>query len=170
MKSPLFARLAEEPHAGDGVEVTLTSEKTMQAIHIQSCIRRCFVNSMQKGFWEQMHENDEDLVLTSKLMLITSELGEALEVLRTKWDHEFIIDGGDPVRVERVNEKTQLPYLCEELCDAAIRIFDILGYLDERRQFLPHVNDPRDGRQSAEIMLAKMDINEGRTHKHGKQF
>ena len=97
-----------------------------QAIHL---------NAKNKGFWDKPPE------VGTSLMLIVSELGEALEGFRA----------GNPM-----SEKIP-PHLntTEELADAVIRILDFAGY---------HRLD------LSGAILAKIKHNRSRPHKHGKEF
>lgn len=71
-------------------------------MHINELVKLCHNVAKEKGFWDNNRE------IGTVLMLIVSELGEALEADRT----------GD------------LENFKEELADAVIRIFDFCGYLN----------------------------------------
>jgi len=71
-------------------------------MHINEMVKLCHNVAKEKGFWDNNRE------IGTVLMLIVSELGEALEADRT----------GD------------LENFKEELADAVIRIFDFCGYLN----------------------------------------
>lgn len=68
---------------------------------INELVKECYLNSVRHGFWEQSDNIPE------KLMLIVSEVAEALEDYR---NHE-------------------MGHIGEELADCCIRIFDLAGYL-----------------------------------------
>jgi len=93
-----------------------------------------------KGFWD-FEDPDTDAVKGLKLALCHSELSEVLEGARD----------GNPL-AEKVEGFTQEE---EELADLVIRVLDYAG---QYRLRVP------------EAMLAKMEVNEGRPYKHGRQF
>ena len=107
-------------------------------------------HSKTQGFWDRLESDHEDAVITTKLMLANSELCEALEVLR------------DEHAIECINPKTDLPHLVEEIADACIRLFDLAGYLDSRRELALGT--------FGEILLQKMEYNKGRKTRHGRRF
>lgn len=95
----------------------------------------CHYTAQKKGFWDG-ERNDAEM-----LMLVVSELSEAVEALRK----------GNP-------QDEKLPDFHEvevELADAVIRIMDMA----QGR-----------GWRVAEAIEAKMKVNEARDHKHGKLF
>lgn len=71
---------------------------------INELVKTCHNIAKDKGFWESSHNIPE------KLMLIVTELSEAMEELR------------------KVNYNEQK--FTEELADAIIRIFDLAGFMD----------------------------------------
>lgn len=184
MKSPL-ARTQEVPHPRDALPQQPPWPDANQADGaafdrapvLNALMRECHFTAMHNRFWERINTNDEDVVLSQKLQLVSDELTEAHEVIRSGFDMMFKqhIEDADPedadvIHVEKKNPKNGLPHLREELCDAVIRLFDILGYLDERNLHIPNPNDMRDDRTSAEVMLEKMGINAGRPPLHGRRF
>lgn len=92
-------------------------------------------NVRAKGFWDKERNRGE------LLMLIVSELAEALEYLRH----------GSPAS-DHISEFSGVE---EEMADVVIRVMDLAGGLHLRL---------------AEAIVAKMAFNEAREHKHGKQF
>lgn len=99
-----------------------------QLIYVCHDAARC------KGFWE------EPTAIGTRLMLVVSELGEAMEAVRT--------DAFDQHLPERKGLEV-------ELADAVIRICDIAGGLDLDLQG---------------AVLEKLIYNQSRPHKHGKAF
>lgn len=102
-------------------------------------------NSVAKGFWEGAEHN-----ISEKLMLIVSELAEALE-------HQRAGNQGLPLKqgwldASRNGKPDGFPF---ELADAVIRIADLCGYL---------------GIDLNEVVTTKMKFNATRPHKHGKAF
>jgi len=100
--------------------------------------RRVHKNSREKGFWDNERNDGE------ALMLMVSELSEALEALRQP-DSDVAtsakIEGFMPVE--------------EELADVIIRVMDYCVGRELR---------------VAEALIAKKNYNATREHKHGKQF
>lgn len=115
-------------------------------------------NAINKGFYEI---NDEQPIINipERLMLIVSELGEALEAYRKNhysnymdyFDSEGVITG-------RFNKYAFESYIKDsfedELADSIIRILDLCGHLNI------------DIQQHIEL---KMKYNETRPYKHGKK-
>lgn len=120
---------------------------------------KAFSNALKHGF----HHKDQNIA--ELLMLIVSELSEALEADRNgKWfdgDKEWLklytnrkteddADTFDMIFMETVKNTFE-----DELADAIIRILDLAGYLNIDLE--SHV-------------LAKMRYNESRPFKHGKEY
>lgn len=79
-------------------------------IDINDLCHRAYQTALSKGFWHMAYAlstEDERTKLLAKMALVTSEIGEAVEALRT----------------ERYGN------IEEELADICIRVFDIAGYL-----------------------------------------
>lgn len=108
--------------------------------------RRCFETAKKKGWWEKYDCPEAELfkeeIMSSKLMLMVSELAETLEEIRK---------GKDPTEVyESAGGKPEgVPI---ELADTIIRIFD----LAERHNV-----------DLAKAIHHKMVYNERRSYKHG---
>lgn len=82
--------------------------------------------------------------LESKLLLVVSEIAEAQDELRSGHSpHEIYFDGDKPMG------------FLTEIADAAIRIMDIFHELDEG---------------ALRVMVQKVQYNETRPYKHGRQF
>lgn len=71
---------------------------------MNSLVKECHANSIRKGFWSV---NPNVYETPAKLMLIVSELGEAMEA-------------------DRINDTEGLT---EEIADVFIRLFDLCGRL-----------------------------------------
>jgi NTP pyrophosphatase (non-canonical NTP hydrolase) len=98
-----------------------------------------YVNAEAKGFWKEDHGLHTD---ATKIMLVVTELAEAIEALR-KDKHQ-------------ASEKIpQFTLVEEELADAVIRIMDLAGGR---------------GYRLAEAILEKVQYNQGRPYKHGREF
>ncbi len=112
-----------------------------------------------KGFWEGERNKPE------MLMLIVSEVAEALEALRK--DHyadkaavellsdDFFARGGTKEEYAEIFRNNVKSSFEDELADVAIRLFDLCGGLDI--DLHNHIQ-------------LKMAYNSTREHKHGKKF
>jgi NTP pyrophosphatase (non-canonical NTP hydrolase) len=108
-----------------------------------------YEQNKEKGFW------DEPRNVGELLMLITSELGEALEALRkgrlgTEESEQYLYDSW--VDWFEDNKKDTFS---DEIADALIRIFDMCGGLDIDIQ---------------SAVIEKLQYNRTRPQKHGKEF
>lgn len=109
-------------------------------------------NALRKGFWENPN-------VAEKLMLIVSELSEALEADRhgKRFDGQIsAVNGwvGDEDFLKHFTEKVKDTFE-DELADAFIRILDLSTYLEF--DLLAHVK-------------AKHRFNKTRPYKHGKKY
>jgi hypothetical protein len=108
-------------------------------------------NAMEKGFWE------EDRI-SEKLMLIVSELSEALEADRHNNHYKGIIKMVLLEEKELFNhifERTVKDTFEDELADAFIRILDLATH--HHIDIMSHV-------------IAKHRYNKTREYKHGKRY
>lgn len=99
-----------------------------------------FENSRRHGFWEGVDPNDVTVQL-SKLALIMSEAGEAVEAVRDDWTKPSVKAVGHTV-------------LAEELADIVIRCADFAGAM---------------GIDLAQAIITKHQYNASRPHKHGRK-
>lgn len=113
-----------------------------------------FKNALEKGFHDRWINNQDNSIeaknemISAKLMLIVSELGEALEALRkgnlTKNINNF------------TNFETEIKDTFEdEIADTIIRLLDLCGLL--QIDIEKHI-------------IAKMEYNKTRERLHGKKF
>jgi NTP pyrophosphatase (non-canonical NTP hydrolase) len=134
-------------------------------MHIEKLIKDSHKMAKEKGFWESERNNGE------LLMLIVSELAEALEALRK--DHraaKYIVDDlyadlqinmlDEEYNFNLTNwkesfEKGIKSSFEDELADVAVRLFDLCGGLDI---------------DLAKHIELKMFYNSTRGYKHGKKF
>lgn len=107
-------------------------------------IEKIHKNAVNKGFWEGENNVGE------KLMLIVSELGEALEAHRMEKYCEIDEVTSNEQFVLSVKDTFE-----DELADAVIRILDLCGGLDIDLEW--HVQE-------------KMKYNESRERLHGKKY
>ena len=139
---------------------------------IKELIERAHDNAVSKGFYECpyciMHKGkcpecygtgkDHRKNIGELLMLVVSELGEALEAERKSlfplWEmYQEMIDSGESFETAfRANIKDTFQ---DELADTVIRIADMCGYL--KIDLEKHIE-------------LKMKYNATREHKHGKKY
>ena len=122
---------------------------------------RAYANATEHGFH---HENQN---IAEMLMLIVSELSEALEAdrccLRFSQEHKAFLDGyANETESEKIKPFGSLMFESnikdtfeDELADAVIRVADLCGYL---------------GIDLEAHIKAKMRYNASRPHKHGKRY
>lgn len=103
--------------------------------------------SESKGFWDMDDVGDIGLVCT-KLVLIASEVSEALATFRNEYD-DSEEDG-----VTKMTEMQEDDF-AEEVADIIIRCLDLTGYY---------------GFDIGNIILNKMEKNRQRPYRHGKRF
>jgi NTP pyrophosphatase (non-canonical NTP hydrolase) len=132
---------------------------------MEQLIKKAHGMAKEKGFWDSERNKSE------LLMLIVSELSEALEALRKNhyankkavdelhrdmqvnlWDDEFNIMDGPWKAAFEAEIKSSFE---DELADVAIRLFDLCGGL---------------GVDLDRHIELKMMYNSMRGYKHGKQF
>ena len=123
---------------------------------INEGIAKSHNTAVEKGFW------DKEWNLGEKLMLVTSELGEALEADRTgkyaniKKFKEFLTSGKytseEYVAAFKENLKDSFE---DEMADAIIRLFDLAGKMNIDLEF--HIQH-------------KMNFNSTRDKLHGKKY
>jgi hypothetical protein len=113
---------------------------------------RVHKNSVDHGFWPEGKGRN----FGEMLMLVTSELAEALEEDRNGMAPFYILDG-------------KPEGAAVELIDAAIRILDMLAGMARAEALNPSV--PGNLMPNVdELMAIKMDYNEGRPFMHGKGY
>jgi len=139
-------------------------------MEIKDAIAEAHKTAVEKGFWKT------DWNLGEKLMLITSELGEALEAVRTgkeinrtqfdleiqeAWEN-FSTKSATPITFEEYTSKFVKSFennikdsFEDEMADAAIRLFDLAGKMNVDLDY--HIRK-------------KMDYNKTRAILHGKKF
>lgn len=101
-----------------------------------------------KGFWDEPFTDDNILTVPAKLALVHGEADEALEVHREAYN-----DGEeDPISHLTPMQEDDLT---EELADIVIRVLDLAGSYDL---------------DIGNTLVAKVEKNRGRPHKHGKRY
>jgi NTP pyrophosphatase (non-canonical NTP hydrolase) len=146
-----------------GVEI---AEKTKGLTELSVLIHK---NNVKKGFYDDGKKNFGEL-----LMLVVSELGEALEAMRKRrfsnWekeatDYNEILKNvtnvsGDELEKQLIARRESFSVnikdtVEDEIADAIIRLFDVCGYyeIDIEKQ-----------------IRAKLEFNTTRPYKHGKEF
>lgn len=117
-------------------------------------------NSIAKGFWEEPNTN-----ITEKIMLVVTELSEAVEAMRKLSKEELISEiQGNSATIEAFDlygydhydfEKFVKDSIGDEFADSIIRILDLCGRL---------------GIDIEGHIKYKMEYNSTRPYLHGKQF
>jgi NTP pyrophosphatase (non-canonical NTP hydrolase) len=110
-----------------------------------------YKNNKEKGFWNQSRNVGE------MLMLVTSELGEAMEAHRKgrfadweKYENLLQEHGTNTAFKESIKDTFE-----DEIADAIIRLLDLAGGL---------------GIDLEKHLLNKTDFNKERPHLHGKNY
>lgn len=135
-------------------------------MHIEKLVKDSHEMAVKKGFWEDQNRNVPEM-----LMLIVSELAEALEALRKEHNApKFTVsDLYSDLQINLTDEEYVFNILSwkenfeksvkssfeDELADVAIRLFDLCGGLNI--DLGKHIE-------------LKMYYNSTRGHKHGKKF
>ena len=117
-------------------------------------------NSIAKGFWEEPNTN-----ITEKIMLVVTELSEAVEAMRKLSKEELISEiQGNSATIEAFDlygydhydfEKFVKDSVGDEFADSIIRILDLCGRL---------------GIDIEGHIKYKMEYNSTRPYLHGKKF
>ena len=149
----LSTRLNEARDFISGIADQLrATEGTVRPLTITELIEDSHARAARKGFWDGHSERTERDVINEKLLLIISELTEAMEEVRS--GHEV-----SEIWYEPKNDGDTVALKPEgftiEVADAMIRIADLFGWLDI---------------DLTEAIRLKAAYNETRPHKHGKQF
>lgn len=117
--------------------------------------RRAHEAAVDKGWWDDclmQGKYPHPLEISNKINLIHAEVSESTEELRKgHCCYEMYTDEGRPAGEDGEPEKPE--GLVVELADAVIRIFDLCGKM---------------GWDLEGAILAKMDYNKTRPHRHGK--
>lgn len=134
-------------------------------MEIKDAIAESHNTAKEKGFWDNPNWN-----IGEKLMLITSELGEALEADRKdqyanvdKFEEDMLsIVGATPLFEEDAQRKFVASFevnmkdkFQDELADATIRLFDLAGKMNIDLDY---------------FMKMKMKYNKTRAKLHGKKY
>lgn len=109
--------------------------------------KRIHQDNVERGFYDEKRE------LGTLLMLIVSEVSEALEADR-KGRHVNISELTETEKTVGFKEKIKDTFE-DEIADTFIRLFDLVGYLNIDIE--SHIN-------------AKLDFNKTRGYKHGKKY
>jgi NTP pyrophosphatase (non-canonical NTP hydrolase) len=95
-------------------------------MELKNLVEQCHETAKEKGFW------DKDRNVGELLMLVVSELGEAIEAHRkgrfTDFDmyNQLLKDGWEFKSLFETEIKDQFE---DEICDTFIRLFDLCGGL-----------------------------------------
>lgn len=107
--------------------------------------------SDSKGFWD-VEAVGENALIPFKIALMHSELSEALAVHRDPYTD----DPEEPSHFTGMTPQQEEDF-CEELADANIRIMDTIGWYGM-------------GETYGRVLMAKIEKNRDRPHKHGKRY
>ena len=129
-----------------------TNRKNTLTGNINELCKESHAISLEKGWYDKGDRNIGEL-----LMLVTSELVEALEEVRNGWNPKAIYYSGEGSASKEQSEKHPKPEgFPVELADAVIRIADLCGYL---------------GIDLEEAIRIKTEYNKTRPSRHGgKKF
>lgn len=144
------------PFRGDTWKACCASIKELQVsspITIKSLVADAHSNAVTKGFWKKDRE------IGTSLMLIVSELGEALEADRNHlWSKESIPPITEYDSTENYLEAFEIfqkDTFEDEIADVFIRLADLCGRY--------HID-------IESFIRAKLHYNAHRPHKHGKEY
>jgi len=137
-----------------GVKTSELKEDKKVDLDFNILINNAHTNAVKKGFWDNKSE------VGTLLMLITSELGEALEAHRTgkllNREKFLALKGVATKKDRRIFERDFKETFEVEIADVFIRLFDLCGGLDIK--------------DIARCIQLKMEYNEGRERLHGKRY
>lgn len=130
----------------------LSLEKNIEGLN--AAAQQIFQNNKAKGFW------DKERNVGELLMLVTSELGEAMEAHRKgkftiKHQLEFFFDSQDYTNKMDVFKESVKDTFEDEISDAIIRLMDLSAGL---------------GIDLEKHIAAKVMYNESRPKLHGKSY
>ena len=119
--------------------------------HLNDMAKEIYLGNVSRGFWEKKRE------IGTLLMLVTSELSEALEADRK--DHHCVADlrncFPDSGFDKEFFEKNVKDTFEDEIADAIIRLLDLCGHMNI------NIDDH---------IKAKLHYNATRGYKHGKRY
>ena len=119
---------------------------------INLLIRKVHANAVAKGFYDAEQPQN----VGEKLMLIVSEISEALEADRKGKHAKYMINSSENQDLFGIDFRMHIKDTFEdELADAVIRIFDLCGWLNIDLE--SHI-------------ILKMRYNAGREKLHGKKY
>lgn len=122
---------------------------------LQELIAEAYSNSKDHGFHDGEEAMDQAYLQGMKIALMHSELSEALECVRdgeVETTYSGVFTDEDGV----CHPGTKPVGLLSEYADVLIRIFDEIGRLGRAEEF-------------EKVLVAKMQYNRSRPHKHGRK-
>jgi NTP pyrophosphatase (non-canonical NTP hydrolase) len=106
----------------------------MTEINFNDFAKQVYKGNAEKGFWDDSsHDKKDAKDVALKLMLITSELGEAMEAHRKGRffiPELFKTNWAKMMPFQELFEKTTKDTFEDEIADAMIRLFDMAGGLN----------------------------------------
>lgn len=132
---------------------------------LQEMIAEAYSNSKDHGFHDGEDKIPEEYIRLAKHDLMHTEIAEATECVRdgeVKTMYEYQVHG-TPTRISEPYEPYEKEFglgkplgLLSEYADVLIRVFDEIGRLNRAEEF-------------EKVLVAKMQYNRSRPHKHGRK-
>jgi NTP pyrophosphatase (non-canonical NTP hydrolase) len=134
-----LSALAKDVRAAEGT--------ALPSLTLDELVCDSFTRAQRKGFWDNHERREARDIINEKLLLIVSELTEAMEEIRANHGVDAIRYGAD-----KPDKPEGFPI---ELADAMIRIADVAGWF---------------GMDLNQAIRLKAAYNETRPRMHGKEF
>lgn len=121
---------------------------TNYADALNELAREIYDINESKGFWDDPFADENELTVPAKIMLIVDECSEALQV------HREVYDDADEDLVSKMTPMQEDDFT-EELADVIVRTLDLAAAYDL---------------DIGSSLIAKIEKNRSRPHKHNKRY